>query len=184
MAADPFWGNLFRRTAPPEQELHDLLRLVPVFEDLNRREMRKLASILHRRSFAAEEFIVREGEQGVGMYVILSGRVEVLQVGSGGTLQWLATLGAGDFFGEQALLDEIPRTASVVAMEACQALGFFRTDLLDLIEGQPRLGLKIVMRLSQMISVRLRHTNRLLKEALYEEVDDSGAAPSQVGREE
>ncbi|NKB70877.1 MAG: cyclic nucleotide-binding domain-containing protein [Candidatus Latescibacteria bacterium] len=172
MAADPFWGNLFRRSAPHQQDLQALLRQVPVFADLTQRELRKMASILHRRRYAAEESIVREGEQGVGMYVILSGRVEVLQVGHDGAMQLLATFGPGDFFGEQALLDETPRTASVVALEACQALGFFRTDLLDLIEGQPRLGLKIVMRISQMISVRLRHTNRLLKEAQYTEKGD------------
>ena len=50
-------------------------------------------------------------------------------------------------------------------LEAGHIIGFFRPDLLELIENNPRLGLKIVMRLSQMISVRLRHTNRLLKEA-------------------
>ena len=68
-------------------------------------------------------------------------------------------------FGDQVLLDESPRTASAIAQEACHAIGFFRPDLLELIERNPRLGLKIVMRLSQMITVRLRQTNRLLKEA-------------------
>ena len=77
----------------------------------------------------------------------------------------LVTFGEGDFFGDQVLLDESARTASAVARSSTRAVGFFRPDLLELIERNPRLGLKIVMRLSHMISVRLRHTNRLLKEA-------------------
>jgi CRP-like cAMP-binding protein len=99
------------------------------------------------------------------MYLIVTGRVEIVQTEEEGSILHLATFGTGDFFGEQALLDESPRTATALAVEPCQAVGFFRPDLLALIESDPRLGLKIVMQLSQMISVRLRHTNRLLKEA-------------------
>ena len=99
------------------------------------------------------------------MYIIVAGEVQITQVGEDGVQQQLATLTGGDFFGEQALLDESPRTASAYANEPCRIIGFFRPDLLELIESNPRSGLKIVMRLSQMISVRLRHTNRLLKEA-------------------
>ena len=99
------------------------------------------------------------------MYVILSGEVEIVQQGEDGSQIKLASFGPGDFFGDVVLLDESPRTASAIATESCQAIGFFRPDLLELIEHNPRLGLKIVMRLSQMISVRLRQTNRLLKEA-------------------
>jgi CRP/FNR family cyclic AMP-dependent transcriptional regulator len=76
----------------------------------------------------------------------------------------LATFGEGDFFGDQVLLDESARTASAIARAQTRAVGFFRPDLLELIERNPHLGLKIVMRLSHMISVRLRHNNRLLKE--------------------
>ena len=98
------------------------------------------------------------------MYIILAGEVQIAQKGEDGSSQLLATLGVGDFFGEQALLDDSPRTASALATEPCKVVGFFRPDLLDLIESNPRMGLKVVMHLSQMISVRLRHTNRLLKE--------------------
>ena len=165
MALDPFWGNLFRRREEEDGALFELLNKIPIFQDLSRREFHKLEAILHRRSIAADEVFVREGEKGVGMYVILSGEVQIVQKGEDGRSQLLATLGEGDFFGEQALLDESPRTASAVAVEPCQVIGFFRPDLLNLIERNPRLGLKIVMRLSQMISARLRYTNQLLKEA-------------------
>ena len=165
MGLDPFWGNIFRRRTKEEEGILIILHQVPIFQELNRREISRLEGILHRRSFVLDESIVKEGELGVGMYIILSGKVEIRQQGEEGTLQHLATFGPGDFFGDQALLDESPRTASAIATEPCQVVGFFRPDLLELIESSPHLGLKIVMRLSQMISVRLRQTNYLLKEA-------------------
>ena len=165
MAIDPFWGNLFRRNSQEKDELFNILKEVPIFQDLNRRELNKIEGILHRRTYAADESIVKEGELGVGMYIIISGQVDIFQLGDDGNIMRLATFRSGDFFGEQALLDESPRTASALAAVPCQAVGFFRPDLLELIESDPRLGLKIVMRLSQMISVRLRQTNRMLKEA-------------------
>jgi len=165
MVTDPFWGNLFRRRDQQEPELFTVLRRVPIFQDLSRRQFDRIEGILHRRSYVAGEAIVREGDIGVGMYVILSGEVDIIQHGQEGAETRLATFGSGDFFGDQVLLDESARTASAIAREPTKAVGFFRPDLLELIESSPRLGLKIVMRLSHMISVRLRHTNRLLKEA-------------------
>ena len=169
MSSDPFWSNIFRRRDREETDIYEILKKIPIFQDLSRREIVKIESILHRRNLSADEAIVKEGDPGVGMYIIVSGTVQILQVGEGGGQLQLATLTIGDFFGEQALLDDSPRTASAYASETCRIIGFFRPDLLDLIESNPRLGLKIVMRLSQMISVRLRHTNRLLKETRLRE---------------
>jgi len=165
MPSDPFWSNILRRRDKEETVVFDILTKVPIFQDLGRREFNKIESILHRRNWNADEAIINEGDPGLGMYIIVAGEVQITQVGEDGVQQQLTTLTGGDFFGEQALLDESPRTASAYANEPCRIIGFFRPDLLELIESNPRSGLKIVMRLSQMISVRLRHTNRLLKEA-------------------
>ena len=165
MASDPFWSNIFRWRAKEENDVYEILKKVPIFQDLSRSEFSKIENILHRRNWRSDEAVVKEDDTGLGMYIIIEGEVRIIQEGVDGEQLQLAILGAGDFFGEQALLDESPRTASVVAAESCHIIGFFRPDLLELIESNPRLGLKIVMRLSQMISVRLRHTNKLLKEA-------------------
>ena len=165
MPSDPFWSNIFRRRDKEEADVFDIIKKVPIFQDLGRREFNKIESILHRRNWNVDQAIINEGDPGLGMYIIVAGEVRITQTGEDGVQQQLATLTGGDFFGEQALLDESPRTASAYANEPCRIIGFFRPDLLELIESNPRSGLKIVMRLSQMISVRLRHTNRLLKEA-------------------
>ncbi len=165
MPSDPFWSNIFRRRDKEATDVFDILKKIPIFQDLGRREFNKIESILHRRNWKADEAIINEGDPGLGMYIIVAGEVRITQVCEYGAQHQLATLTGGDFFGEKALLYESPRTASAYANEPCRIIGFFRPDLLELIESNPRLGLKIVMRLSQMISVRLRHTNQLLREA-------------------
>ncbi len=165
MSSDPFWSNIFRRLSKEETDIYEILKSIPIFQDLSRQDYKKIEGILHRRTWNTDEAIVKEGDPGVGMYIVVSGEVRILQTADDGSQLELATLIDGDFFGEQALLDESPRTASAHASEPSRILGFFRPDLLELIESNPRLGLKIVMRLSQMISARLRQTNHLLKEA-------------------
>ena len=168
MPPDPFWSNLFRRRRRGEDELYAVLSTVPIFQDLSRREFARIREVLHSRSYEAEEAIVREGELGTGMYVILSGAVAILHEEEDGSTVELATFGEGDFFGDQVLLDQSPRTASAIARQPTRAVGFFRPDLLQLIDSHPRVGLKIVMQLSRMASVRLRQTNGLLKEARHQ----------------
>ena len=165
MPPDPFWSNLFRRRDRGGDALYEVLSKVPVFQDLSRREFERVRGLLHPRTYSVEEVIVREGDLGVGMYVILSGEVAVLQEEADGAAVEVATFGQGDFFGDQVLLDESPRTASAVARQPTSVVGFFRPELLQLIESQPRIGLKVVMQLSRMAAVRLRQTNRLLREA-------------------
>ena len=179
MSPDPFWSNLFRRRDRSGDEIYAVLSRVPLFQDLSRREFARIREVLHHRSYSAEEAIVREGEMGTGMHVILSGEVAILQEGADGSPVELATFGEGDFFGDQVLLDQSPRTASAIARQPTRTVGFFRPDLLQLIDSHPRIGLKIVMQLSQMASVRLRQTNQLLREARQQlgRRDSEGGSP-------
>jgi CRP-like cAMP-binding protein len=182
MPTDPFWSNLFRRRDRGGDELYEVLSKVPIFHDLSRREFEHIREILHTRSYSPDEAIVREGDMGVGMYVILSGEVAILHEEADGSTVELATFGEGDFFGDQVLLDQSPRTASAVARERTKAVGFFRPDLLQLIQSHPRIGLKIVIQLSQMAAVRLRQTSRLLREARHQvrlEADAEAGGPPQ-----
>ena len=121
MAKDPFWSNLFRRRSEQEDELYEILSQVPIFQDLGRREFERVRGILHRRTYGEGEAIVREGDVGVGMYVILSGEVSIVQQGTDGQQLELAQFGPGDFFGDQVLLDESPRTASVLTRSTTRA---------------------------------------------------------------
>ena len=72
----------------------------------------------------------------------------------------LAILKDGDFFGEIALIEESQRSASAICRTDCQIIGFFRPDLFEIIEKHQRLGIKIVLKLAEIIAERLRRTNQ------------------------
>ena len=93
------------------------------------------------------------------MYVILDGQVSIIDPDSETIF---ATLEPGDFFGELALLDEEPRSASAIAEIPSRLIGFFRTDLLTLMKRSPELGNKILLNLSRVLGERLRRTNKEL----------------------
>ena len=159
------FSNIFPRRNAGNDVALAVLRRVPIFQDLSRREFQRIDGILHRRSFSPKEVIVREGEMGAAMYVVVSGEIEIIQQGDDGRARRLAILGPGDVFGEQSLLDEeMTSTASAIASKPCLAIGFCRPDMLELLKQDPQIGLKIVRRLSQMILTRWRHTSRLLND--------------------
>jgi len=98
----------------------------------------------------------------MGMYIIKSGAVKIItQVND--TEEELAQLGVGDLFGELALLDESPRSATAVAIEKTELIAIFRPDFFDLMTRDTQLGLKIALKLAQMIGTRLRMANERLK---------------------
>jgi len=163
MAVDSFWSNIFN----PERKSRDLatiLRSVPIFAELKEREIRELGQIVHRRVYEKDEVIFREGEVGAGMYIILEGSVRIYTRAFDSQEIELAQFGRGDFFGEVALLDDGPRSASAVAREGSQLVGLMKPDLFDFMDRNPAAGIKIILRLSQVLAERLRRTNEELRQ--------------------
>ena len=156
MDDDTLWGNVFRKQQTHNQSIYNVLSNIPIFKDLNKKELKAIERILHRRTYHSEEIIFNEGDPGVGMYIIEMGRVNITL---GKKQKLLAVLSEGEFFGEMALLSEIPRTATATAVVETKMLGFFQSDLFGLVETNPRMGNKILHRLAQMIAERLRFSN-------------------------
>lgn len=146
------WENLFEEKG--SRSTLEMLERVPIFSDLNRKDLKAIERILHRRQYAAGEPIFRNGEMGLGMYIIVSGEVVIT---AGGTESELARLHDGEFFGEMSLLTEEPRNADARAVVDTQVFGFFQPDLLTLLETRPRLGVAVVMKLARIVAERLRH---------------------------
>lgn len=158
------WENLFRKNAA-QSKIAELLRDTILFKDLNPFDLSEIERIMNPRQFHAGESVFRQGDGGVGMYLIVSGSVniyleEVLE--NQDIRQSLITrLGAGDFFGESALVIEGgKRSATVIAREDCELLGFFYPDLLQIIKKNPEAGTKILFRLGEVLGTRLRETNK------------------------
>lgn len=166
------WSNIFKRDSKSETEkdMVEALANVPIFSELNRREIQKIVRIAHKRDYKESEMIVREGQPSAGMYVIMRGGVKVTKRSPEGIEVRLTTMDEGDFFGDMGLLDNAPRTATITATSPSQMIGLFRPELLQLIEQDPKLASKILFKLAHVVAVRLRVTNEKL-ERLAEEVE-------------
>jgi len=171
-----FWANIFKKKSEEQKSLSDILKSIPIFSTLNGRELKKVEQIVHLRNYQAQEVVFRQSEPGVGMYVVRSGEVDIVYDLGKSSAQQLAHLEVGDFFGEMALWDEAPRSASAVAVEPSELIGLFRPDLLDLIERNPRQGIKIILPLLQLLSERLRRTNEALHAVSRSHEGDVGEA--------
>ena len=153
---DSIWGNIFKPLKKEDDEILAILKKVPVFKDLDNRELASVERILHRRTYHQGEIIFSQGDPGFGMYIIESGTVNIILMPA---QHRLAELSDGEFFGELTLLDESPRTATAISETHCKMLCFFQPDLLDLINRNPRLGVKIMFGLARTIGARLKYTN-------------------------
>ncbi len=116
----------------------------------------------HVRQLEAGQVLFQEGEPGREMYVIIEGEVEIRKKTSGSSTKTLSVLRAGDLFGEMALVDEKPRSASAVAVKATRLL-VMNEGLLDaMIERNPDFARKLI----RVLSERLRKANLLIQSAL------------------
>jgi CRP/FNR family cyclic AMP-dependent transcriptional regulator len=156
------WRNIFSERVVHEGSTEEILSKVPAFSDLKARELKEVAAIMHRREYRAGEPVFFEGDPGLGMYIIQDGDVSIQVAGKDGERRELVVLSDGDFFGELALLDESPRSADAVAKSDCLLLGFFRPDLFELIARKQELGIKIVLKLAEIVAQRLRRTDKEL----------------------
>jgi CRP/FNR family cyclic AMP-dependent transcriptional regulator len=156
------WRNLFSGKSIQDGSTESVLSRVPAFADLSARELRGVAAIVHKREYKLGEPVFYQGDPGLGMYIIREGEVSIRISEGEGEDKELAVLTDGDFFGELALLDESPRSATAICRTDCSLIGFFRTDLFELIEQKTDLGLKIVLRLAEILAVRLRKADKEL----------------------
>jgi CRP/FNR family cyclic AMP-dependent transcriptional regulator len=131
----------------------DLLARVPLFAGLPKRHLRNVASIAKHLALGEGSAVAKEGEQGDDFYVIASGQARVVRGG-----RTIAQLMPGDFFGEIALLDGGPRTASVVAETPIELLVLNRKSFQKILERDPAVVLKMLAELA----LRLRNVERTL----------------------
>ncbi len=157
------WDNLFRRS-DQNREVFEALRQTFVFQSLSRKELRFVQETVHVRAFKAGEAVFRQGEVGVGMYILLRGALDIfvdhpVEEELPPRSHLVTRLKGGDFLGELSLVEHNSRrTATSIAAEDSMLIGFFKPDLLEILERQPATGVKILMRLSEVLGRRLKET--------------------------
>lgn len=134
-------------------ELEQQLASVPLLAGIEGRVRRRLAEIGKRRTYAADETIVREGSTGTALYIVLKGRARVEREGEA-----IGQLSTGDFFGELALIEEHPRSATIVATEETDCLLFPAWEFTALLEEHPEIAVPIMRALIARLHRREHHT--------------------------
>jgi CRP/FNR family transcriptional regulator, cyclic AMP receptor protein len=138
----------------------ETLAKVDLFSQLSRKDLARLGRAVVARNYKKGETIVKEGDQAVAFFTIASGRVEVIQ-SAGSKTQRLAELGPGDYFGDMALLDGGPRSATARALEDTQCLVLSRWDFVAELRTSPHIAVAML----PIISKRLREVDAKLAKA-------------------
>ena len=133
------------------KDLTAFLVSVPLFDGLNKRHLNQLAKRFIPRSYKAGDVIVRQGKGGEGMFTIVSGGAEAVLETSDGEKTVVNTFGPANFFGEVAMLDDGPRTASVIATEDTECLVLTRSDFVSVMQNDAEMATEIAMALARRL---------------------------------
>jgi CRP/FNR family cyclic AMP-dependent transcriptional regulator len=144
------WINPFRREHA-SAVLCQLWQQTPLLTGLKPRDARELVARTHLRRYRPGEAMFREGETGVAAALVVSGTLRV-QSGSGTIIH----LEPGDFFGESALLEDTPRSATVVADSDVTVSLLVRYQLEEFVQFRPRVGTRVMTNLARLLAARLR----------------------------
>jgi CRP/FNR family cyclic AMP-dependent transcriptional regulator len=130
------------RAAVPlsDSQKAEWLSSLPLFAGVSSESMNRLAAVAGEQEFAPGAFIVRQGQVGTGLYLIVDGAVNIIR----GADDMLATLHKGEFFGELSVIDQQPRNASAQAAEPTTVLALASWDLLALLEKDPAMALNLI----------------------------------------
>lgn len=138
----------------------DLLRIVPIFTELDDKVLNKIVDIGLERKYTKNSIVFLEEEIGAILFIIISGKVKIVRTDDEGKEVILSILGTGDFFGEMALLDGLPRSATVVALDKTELFIIHRRDFLDLMENSPQIATSLMNELTR----RLRKANEQIED--------------------
>jgi len=139
--------------------MRNLIRKVPLFSELNDAETDAVMALVSTRNVPRKSIVVQEGDVGDSLFIILKGSVKISSYTAEGKEVVLSLLGEGGVFGEMALLDRQPRSATVSTMEDASLAQIRRPDFERLLLEQPAISLKL---LSELVS-RLRRTTQVLE---------------------
>jgi CRP-like cAMP-binding protein len=143
--------------------IYSILKELEIFSDLDDACLRTLSHLFEEKEYRHEEVIIEEGSIGTSMMIIAQGKVRVSQKADLKSEEALKILYTGEVFGEMALLEDLPRSANVIAHTHVIIVSIERSKFLDFLEKDPGNGLKIMLKLAKILSERLREADMKLK---------------------
>jgi len=139
-----------------------LLKSIVLLKNMSERTIQGLAEFLKPRKVPDGTVIFEEGSRGMSMYFVASGRIRIYKETASGATRELAVVGSGDFFGEMALVDEVPRSATAAANGPCLLFELYSGDLTRWVKNSAPQAVQFFSELSQVLARRLRKTSREL----------------------
>ena len=139
------------------------LKNVPFFRRLSQNDVAALAKRLIMRRFGSGQIIFHLGDPAGLLYIITNGKIKISHASSDGQEAVLAILGKGDFFGELALLDDSPRSATAEAIEPTETLTLHRDDFLSFLDNNPLFARHVL----HILAIRIRHLNNQISDIFF-----------------
>ena len=143
------------------------LQSIPLFSNLDEKDLSDIAGLLIKRKVPRDAVIFEEGTLGDYMYLIQEGQVKVTKMSEDGREKILEMFGPGDFFGDMSLFDREPRSASIKTTKACVLMAWSRHDFLELLRQNPDVSMQVIQELSR----RLRDADEQIRALLFERVE-------------
>lgn len=132
-------------------DVEAVLASIPMFQHLGNRQRGRLAQHFCRRAYPAGAVIVRQGDTSMSFYVVLSGRVRVVRHSTGDDGVDMNEEGPGGFFGEMGVIDDLPRAATVMALEPTECGLLAKWDFQRELSGDPGIALSLISVLNARI---------------------------------
>jgi CRP/FNR family transcriptional regulator, cyclic AMP receptor protein len=132
-----------------------VLKNIPIFHALTRKELLEVDELLHERTYEKGEIIFEKGEVGHGIFIILTGKVGVTpcsELPASADLE----LGPGELIGEFSLFEEMPRLATLIALERTETAALFQTEFSSLLTTNKNIGVKVLVEIARTLSRRTR----------------------------
>jgi CRP-like cAMP-binding protein len=149
-----------------KQELCSMIERTQMFKGFTRAEIEALAKYTRAYGVEAGKVIFREGQKAAYLCIISEGRVDVLKQNEDRENKKVNTIRDGRSFGEMAVIDDMPHSATTVAADAVKLLMITKQKLEQLTRDQPALGVKVLWELAKLMSLRLRQTTGTLVDKL------------------
>jgi CRP-like cAMP-binding protein len=134
---------------PSLDKVVNFLAKVPLFHGLEPQQLTDIGKRFRERKYKTGEHIVEQGKIGVGLFIIETGRAEVCRTRPDGTQFVVSALHPTEFFGELSLLDDAPRSASVIAAEDTACLALAQLDFLDALHEDPDMAIEVLRELAR-----------------------------------
>lgn len=138
------------------QEKKNFLAHLAIFKELSGKDIIRLMKVLKEKTYLKDEILFKQGDAARALFIVFRGKVELRKLSTDGSNKTVGYVTAGEFFGEMALLEDMPRNLTAVAIEKTCVFMLFKNSLDNLVFDKSKAGIYIIHYLAKALSARVR----------------------------